>query len=120
MREFDELNSKLFGFASCADYYQNGNLDAKIESIKVYTLFLNAADDMLSTETDLPIEKFKSNPYTALVKTSYGGHVAFCEGILPIGCNYVCRMLREYIQIAIEYNVEKNSLVESPNKRIVL
>ena len=50
----------------------------------------------------LPIDKIKSNPCTALVKTDYGGHVGFCEGLLPTGCNYICRLLSEYIQIVQE------------------
>ena len=104
MRDFDGYVSKQFGYASCEDYYQDGCLDAKIQNIQVPTLFLNAADDMFSPETSFPIEKIKSNPYTALVKTNYGGHISFCEGIFPTGCNFVCRLLREYIQLLITNN----------------
>ena len=56
---------------------------------------------MFSPESAFPIEQIKSNPYTALVRTKYGGHIAFCEGLLPTGCNYTCRLLKEFIQIVL-------------------
>lgn len=56
---------------------------------------------MFSPESAFPIEQIKSNPYTALVRTKYGGHIAFCEGLLPTGCNYTCRLLTEFIQIVL-------------------
>ena len=86
------------------DYYRDCGLEDRIPNIKVPTLFLNAADDMFSPERAFPIESIKSNPYTALVKTSYGGHFSFCEGIFPTGCNYVCRVLREYLKNLLENN----------------
>ena len=102
IREIDDYVSKQFGYDKLEDYYQDACLDAKIQNIRVPTLFLTSDDDLIMPGTCLPIEKIKSNPYIALIKTRYGGHGAFCEGLLPIGCNYVCRVLREYIQILFE------------------
>jgi predicted alpha/beta-fold hydrolase len=85
IRDFDtQFVSKQFGYASCEDYYKDACLDAKIQNIKVPTLFLNAGDDMFSPERAFPIEKIKSNPYTAMVWTRHGGHIGFCEGLLPV------------------------------------
>lgn len=60
-------------------------------------MFLNAADDMFSPERALPFDKIRQNPYTAMVCTKYGGHISFCEGLMPTGCNYSCRLLSEYL-----------------------
>jgi predicted alpha/beta-fold hydrolase len=62
---------------------------------------------MFSPERSFPIEKIKANPSTAMVVTKYGGHIAFCEGLLPIGCNYVCRVLTEYFNIVLNEALEK-------------
>lgn len=92
---------KNFAYSSVEEYYKEACLDAKIKNIRTPTLFLNAEDDMFSPESAFPIEQIKSNPYTALVRTKYGGHIAFCEGLLPTGCNYTCRLLKEFIQIVL-------------------
>lgn len=49
MRALDNhFTSKQFGYKSCDEYYKEACLDAKLQDIKVPTLFLNAADDMFS------------------------------------------------------------------------
>jgi len=102
IRDFDtQFVSKQFGYNSCEDYYRDACLDAKIQNIKVPTLFLNAGDDMFSPERAFPIDKIKSNPYTAMIWTKYGGHIGFCEGLLPTGCNYACRILKDYLNNVI-------------------
>lgn len=122
IRDFDtKFVAKQFGYESCEAYYQDSCLDAKIQNIKIPTLFLNASDDMFSPERAFPIEKIKSNPYTAMVVTKYGGHISFCEGLIPYGCNYTCRILRDYLAHVLddEFNnsqtnaILKNELIES-------
>ncbi len=44
--------------------------------------------------------------FKALVSTKYGGHIAFCEGLLPTGYNYSCRVFKEYLDLVL--NDEKN------------
>ena len=116
MREFDtKFVAKQFGYLSLEAYYQDACLDSKIQNIQVPTLFLNAADDMFSPERAFPIDKFQANPFTVLVKTKYGGHISFCEGMFPSGCNYSCRMLREYISnvlLETDANVHTNKNTE--------
>ncbi len=102
IRDFDtHFVSKQFGYSSVEEYYKDGCLDAKISNIRTPTLFLNAGDDMFSPERAFPIDKIKSNPYTAMVWTKYGGHISFCEGVLPVNCNYTCRLLRDYISLLL-------------------
>jgi predicted alpha/beta-fold hydrolase len=103
LREFDTLFvTKHFGYESCDDYYRDACLDNKIQNIRVPTLFLNAGDDMFSPEKAFPIDVFKSNENIALVWTQYGGHISFCEGIVPHGCNYSCRILTEYLEVVLK------------------
>lgn len=100
---------KNFNFPSVEEYYNEGCLDAKIKDIKTPTLFLNAGDDMFSPESAFPIEQIKANPFTALIHTKYGGHIAFCEGLMPTGCNYVCRLLTEYLQCVLSESEQPQS-----------
>ena len=114
MREFDtKFVCKQFGYESLLDYYKDACLDSKIQNIKIPTIFLNAGDDMFSPERAFPIEKIKQNPFTAMVWTKYGGHISFCEGLLPTGCNYTCRLLKEYLDFVINESSEMEKLLES-------
>ena len=68
---------------------------------------------MFSPERAFPLDKIKANPYTALVWTKYGGHIGFCEGILPTGCNYACRILRDYLNnVIIDSNGNQSDNIE--------
>ena len=57
---------------------------------------------MFSPEKAFPIDVIKSNPNIALIWTQYGGHISFCEGFAPFGCNYSCRVLTEYLEQVIK------------------
>lgn len=62
---------------------------------------------MFSPARAFPLEKIRQNPNTAMVITKYGGHISFCEGLLPLGCNYPCRILKEYLQhVLVELEAE--------------
>ncbi len=144
---------KQFGYESCEHYYQESSLDFKIQNINIPTLFLNSKDDMFAPYKSYPIEKIKSNPYTGMILTKYGGkqrqllkrrivydyikkkininifnfrnflyhilliffykiyikgHIAWCEGLYPLGCNYTCRMLNDYLKYVLAEIDEKN------------
>jgi len=102
LRELDtHFTSKQFGYESLEAYYSEACLDSKLQDIKTQTLFLNAADDMFSPSRVFPIEKFNSNPNVALVLTKYGGHISFVEGMWPTGCNYACRLFKDYLSQVI-------------------
>jgi predicted alpha/beta-fold hydrolase len=45
---FSEYNAKFYGFKTIQDFYDASSIDSKVEHIKLPTIFLNAADDMLS------------------------------------------------------------------------
>jgi predicted alpha/beta-fold hydrolase len=44
-----------------------------MQKINIPTLFLNSKDDMFAPYKSYPIEKIKSNPYTGMILTKYGG-----------------------------------------------
>ena len=116
LRDFDtHFVCKQFNYDSYEDYYRDACLDSKIQNIKVPTVFLNAADDMFSPERSWPVEKVKQNPYTAMVCPRYGGHIGFCEGILPTGCNYTCRLLTEYLNTVLSEIDEEDKKVKKRN-----
>lgn len=76
---------------------------------------------MFSPERAFPLDKIRQNPYTAMVVTRYGGHISFCEGLLPTGCNYSCRILKEYLQqvlgeIANDKTTTTNQFMGSSNQ----
>lgn len=99
LRDFEtKFIVKQFGYADCDEYYQDATLDVKIHNINVPTLFLNSKDDMFSPYKSFPIDKIKTNPYTAMILTKYGGHIAWCEGIYPLGCNFTCRILNDLLK----------------------
>ena len=37
-----------------------------------------------------------------MIITKYGGHISFYEDLVPIGCNYTCRILAEYLKHVIK------------------
>lgn len=51
----DSFLLKQSGYDTCNDYYKEASLDAKLDNIKVQTLFVNAADDMFSPLTGILI-----------------------------------------------------------------
>lgn len=116
LRDIDtHFVTKQFGYQTLDDYYRDACLDTKVKDIRTPTLFLNAADDMFSPARSFPLDKFNSNPNIAMVMTKYGGHISFTEGLWPTGCNYACRLFKDYLnniitelQTANEQIINKN------------
>jgi len=51
IRDFDErFTSKMFGFANADEYYRAATMTGRVNRIRVPTLSLNAADDMIAPE----------------------------------------------------------------------
>ncbi len=99
LRDFEtKFLCKQFGYSSCDDYYRDACVDVKIHRIRTPTLFLHSRDDMFAPAKSLPLENIRTNPLTAMVLTTYGGHIAWCEGWRkPLACNYTCRILTDYL-----------------------
>ena len=106
---------KNFDLPSVEIYHNEASIDGKIRNIRTPTIFLNADDDIFSPKRAFPIEQIKANPFTALVHTKYGGHISFCEGLIPTGCNYVCRVLTDYLKSVLDQSTDLKP--ETPNSK---
>ncbi len=72
---------------------------------------------MFSPERAIPIDEIRKNPNTAMVCTRYGGHISFCEGIMPTGCNYSCRLLTEYLTYVLNEEQANNTSSDSQKEQ---
>jgi hypothetical protein len=39
---------------------------------------------------------------TSILYVQLLGHIAWCEGLYPLGCNYTCRMLMDYLKYVLD------------------
>lgn len=99
IREFDEhFTSKLFGFGTAEKYYTDASLLGKLGTgVKVPTLCVAAADDMMAPADALPSAEASESDYLALVITSRGGHIGFMEGLLPQLPFFTERLYEQYV-----------------------
>jgi abhydrolase domain-containing protein 1/3 len=117
LRDIDtHFVTKQFGYQTLDDYYRDACLDSKVKDIRTPTLFLNAADDMFSPARAFPLDTFSSNPNIAMVMTKYGGHISFTEGFWPSGCNYACRLFKDYLNNIITELQTTNEQILNKNE----
>jgi predicted alpha/beta-fold hydrolase len=65
------------------DYYDKISYKSYMQDIRTKTLFISDIDDPVIGPGCIPPDcEFKSNPYVALLKTQYGGHVGYFENPL--------------------------------------
>jgi len=103
VREFDiSLTTKMFGYKDVYEYYADARLYDKVESIKVPTLAINAADDPFQPDDSLPKEAAAVSSHVALLTTRYGGHVGWMEGWVPVsGYYWSDRLVASFLQQAL-------------------
>ena len=77
---------KNFDLPSVEIYHNEASIDGKIRNIRTPTIFLNADDD-----------------------------ISFCEGLIPTGCNYVCRVLTDYLKSVLYQSTDLKP--ETPNSK---
>ncbi|KAI5614984.1 phospholipase ABHD3, partial [Silurus asotus] len=104
IREFDErFTSVMFGYKSCADYYQDASPGYKLPQISVPILCLNATDDPFSPEHAFPVAPAQHSANMALLLTSHGGHIGFLEGLFPRGRGYMDRVFGLFVRACFEH-----------------
>lgn len=80
VEEFDNwFTSRMFGFNCSFEYYRYGTSSNRIPLIRTPMLAISASDDPIVGSESLPIREIESNPYTLLIESSKGGHVAWFD-----------------------------------------
>lgn len=80
VEEFDNwFTSKMFGFNTSFEYYRYGTSSNRIPQIRTPMLAISATDDPIVGSESLPYREIESNPYTMLIESSKGGHVAWFD-----------------------------------------
>ncbi|PID45646.1 MAG: alpha/beta hydrolase [Proteobacteria bacterium] len=78
--EFDQVfTGPVHGFRGADDYYDQCSARYFIESIKIPTLIVNAANDPFLSEACYPYEEVGKNPLVHLEVPPHGGHVGFYQ-----------------------------------------
>ncbi|KAL6764005.1 Alpha/Beta hydrolase protein [Haematococcus lacustris] len=94
----DEGIPHTFGFSNRQEYYEASNSLQYIPFIRTPTLFLVSKDDPFLGV--LPDEECSANPHTLLAATARGGHVAFLEGLWPLGPAFMDRAVLQFLEVA--------------------
>ncbi|XP_070534816.1 phospholipase ABHD3-like [Ptychodera flava] len=104
IRDFDErVTAKIFGYDSVEQYYSDASMDNKLDAIRIPVLCLTAADDPFSPMDALPLGAAQQHPYIVFAVTSHGGHIGFCEGLLPRKRTYMDRVLFQFVDAVFKY-----------------
>lgn len=78
VEQFDNLfTAPMFGYNTATEYYRNASSCNRLLSIRTPFLALNSLDDPIVGFESLPEAEVQANPYTLLVETTKGGHVAW-------------------------------------------
>ncbi|KAJ2726666.1 hypothetical protein GGI07_000389 [Coemansia sp. Benny D115] len=84
MSEIDTLlMAKQCGYKNCWEYYRAASSVPHVDDIRTPYLAINALDDPVTPFGGIPVDKFTTNPFTALVLLKHGGHLGFFTGLKP-------------------------------------
>ncbi|XP_077864803.1 phospholipase ABHD3-like, partial [Saccoglossus kowalevskii] len=115
IREFEErVLVQMFGYRNVEEYYNDCCIHQKISSVKIPVLCLNADNDPISPKCAFPIKEASQYSNIVLAITSHGGHVAFCERLIPSRANYMNRVFKEYVDAIFKFG-EKELFTTMPN-----
>ncbi|CAL9692405.1 unnamed protein product [Knipowitschia caucasica] len=104
LREFDErFTTRIFGYKSCAEYFQDASPAFKLHNTTVPILCLNAADDPFSPQNGFPLATVKQLPNVALMVTAHGGHIAFMQGLFPRSEGLMEHLFGQFAQAVFEH-----------------
>ena len=107
VREYDELiTSRILGFKSADDYYQNISCVPNIPNIQVPTLCINSLDDGITTSKSIPYKDIMQNDNLILLCTDRGGHLVWMDN------KYLWKLNQWINQPVIDYlnTIEKLNL----------
>ena len=82
--EFDEyVTASAFGFRNADDYYEKCSCASFLPRVRVPSLLIHSDDDPFIPPDTYADPVFEQNPHVKLLRTRYGGHVAFLSRRRP-------------------------------------
>lgn len=82
--EFDEkFTTKILGFDSLEEYYNDSKLDKYLENIKIPFLSIFSLDDPVIPFDSVPMQLMQKNKNLITMLSKKGGHLGFFSGIIP-------------------------------------
>ncbi|CCE63903.1 hypothetical protein TPHA_0G00670 [Tetrapisispora phaffii CBS 4417] len=116
----DAFTGPMFGYEDATTYYNDASPYKRICGIRTPLLAINAVDDPITGSANLPIEEIIKNPYTTLIETDIGGHVAWFMNeygqrwyVDPI-CKYFSTFHREIVSKNLKPVVDPSHLPSDP------
>lgn len=80
VEKFDNIfTAPMFGYNTATEYYRDASSCNRLLSVRIPFLAINSLDDPIVGFEAIPEEEVRANPYTLLVETTKGGHVAWFE-----------------------------------------
>ncbi|SCU82607.1 LADA_0C06722g1_1 [Lachancea dasiensis] len=80
LEEFDQyFTAPMFGFNTSYEYYRYGTSSNRLPQIRTPLLAISASDDPIVGQESLPYREIEANPFTVLVESSKGGHIAWFD-----------------------------------------
>ncbi|CCF56616.1 hypothetical protein KAFR_0B03200 [Kazachstania africana CBS 2517] len=99
IKQFDDtFTGPMFGYKDAFEYYGNASSFKRIEGIRTPFLAINAIDDPVVGGQELPDAEFRENPYTLMLKTNIGGHIAWLKNKNGMRwyADPICKFLRAF------------------------
>ncbi|PVU97458.1 hypothetical protein BB561_000561 [Smittium simulii] len=81
--DIDDIVSESHNFESREEYYAKASSKPYLKKIAIPILCLNSIDDPVCPSEAVEKEYYKLNPYLVLVRTYFGGHLGFFNGLKP-------------------------------------
>ncbi|ANZ74855.1 BA75_03233T0 [Komagataella pastoris] len=78
--DFDNrYTAPLFKFNTAYEYYRVGSSVNRLPAVRTPLLIINALDDPIVGSEALPFQECRCNPFTLMLTTSLGGHLAWFQ-----------------------------------------
>lgn len=82
MSEIDTvITAKTYSLQDCWEYYKTASSAPYVDNIRTPYLAINSLDDPVTRVEGIPVDKFKTNPFTLLALVKNGGHLGFFSGM---------------------------------------
>lgn len=80
LREFDDhFTGPIHGYKDALDYYHQCSAIRFVQSVKLPTLIINAANDPFLSPECYPHQLLQQHPYVTFESPDHGGHVGFTQ-----------------------------------------